>query len=111
MALIQCPECQREISSAAAACPGCGHPIRMISSQQRPMSSGPPVAAAQWSPGIAALLSFVIPGAGQMYKGAIGAGIVWFICTSIGYVLLIVPGLILHLICIFHAASGDPSRS
>ena len=27
MALILCPECEREVSSAAAACPGCGHPI------------------------------------------------------------------------------------
>ena len=27
MALIQCSECQREVSSKAAACPGCGAPI------------------------------------------------------------------------------------
>lgn len=27
MALIQCPECKREVSSAAEACPQCGHPI------------------------------------------------------------------------------------
>src|SRR5580704_6119878 len=27
MALIKCPECQREISERAAACPYCGHPI------------------------------------------------------------------------------------
>lgn len=25
--LIKCPECNREISSAAACCPGCGYPI------------------------------------------------------------------------------------
>ena len=28
MPLIQCPECQREVSDAAANCPGCGHPIQ-----------------------------------------------------------------------------------
>lgn len=27
MALIRCPECQREISDRAQACPGCGHPL------------------------------------------------------------------------------------
>jgi len=28
MALIHCPECRREVSDQAAACPGCGHPIK-----------------------------------------------------------------------------------
>lgn len=28
MALIQCPECGREVSDQALACPGCGGPIR-----------------------------------------------------------------------------------
>ena len=27
MALIRCPECNREISDQAAACPGCGYPL------------------------------------------------------------------------------------
>ena len=27
MALIKCPECEREVSDAAVACPGCGYPI------------------------------------------------------------------------------------
>lgn len=29
MALIPCPECKREVSDKAPACPGCGHPIAM----------------------------------------------------------------------------------
>jgi uncharacterized membrane protein YvbJ len=29
MSLIPCPECGREISIAAEACPGCGHPNRV----------------------------------------------------------------------------------
>lgn len=28
MALMACPECRREISDQAHACPGCGYPIR-----------------------------------------------------------------------------------
>jgi uncharacterized paraquat-inducible protein A len=28
VALIKCPECGTEVSSEAAACPKCGHPLR-----------------------------------------------------------------------------------
>jgi hypothetical protein len=28
MSLMSCPECKKEISSAAASCPSCGHPLR-----------------------------------------------------------------------------------
>jgi hypothetical protein len=28
MALVKCPECAREISQEAFACPGCGKPLR-----------------------------------------------------------------------------------
>jgi len=28
MALIRCPECQREVSDRAYTCPSCGHPLR-----------------------------------------------------------------------------------
>jgi len=28
MALVQCPACKKDISSEAAACPGCGHPMQ-----------------------------------------------------------------------------------
>lgn len=27
MALIKCPECDKEVSSKASSCPSCGHPI------------------------------------------------------------------------------------
>ncbi len=30
MALMRCPECEKEISSKAAACPSCGHPIAPV---------------------------------------------------------------------------------
>lgn len=28
MALKNCPECEKEVSSEAAACPHCGHPLK-----------------------------------------------------------------------------------
>lgn len=28
MALVRCPECGRDVSTQASACPGCGHPLQ-----------------------------------------------------------------------------------
>jgi TM2 domain-containing membrane protein YozV len=56
--------------------------------------------------GVAAVLSLVIPGAGQMYRGRIAAGLLWLFATAGGYLLCVVPGLVLHLLCIFKAARG-----
>lgn len=64
----------------------------------------------RWEPGIAALLSILIPGAGQIYKGQPINGLVWFILTIGGYIAFIVPGVVLHLCCILGAAMGDPYR-
>ena len=33
MALIRCPECNREISDKATACPGCGYPLNSPSQE------------------------------------------------------------------------------
>ena len=33
MALIKCPECQKDVSSAANTCPNCGYPIREYADQ------------------------------------------------------------------------------
>lgn len=40
MALIACPECQREISSRAPACPHCGYPVKAsLSTSTEPVES------------------------------------------------------------------------
>jgi hypothetical protein len=67
--------------------------------------------ATAWNPGIAAVLSLVIPGAGQMYKGQIGNGLVWLVIVVIGYMAFVGPGVVLHLCCIIGAASGRPTSS
>ena len=40
MALIDCPECGREISSSAASCPNCGYPLRGLPSRRCPECGG-----------------------------------------------------------------------
>ncbi|HYC78763.1 MAG TPA: hypothetical protein VEI02_14155 [Planctomycetota bacterium] len=53
-------------------------------------------------PAIAAVLSFFLSGAGAVYNGRIGKGVVIFGATVLGY-FLIIPGLILHLWAIYDA--------
>lgn len=42
MALIKCPECGKEFSDRAAACPNCGCPVEAISENEKEEISGTP---------------------------------------------------------------------
>lgn len=57
------------------------------------------------SPVLAAVLSFLVPGAGQLYTGNVGTAILWFLFVGAGY-FLILPGIFLHLLCMATAASA-----
>lgn len=100
---IRCPYCAELVAFAAKKCKHCGEFFDPATRQSRTPRT--------WNPGVAAVLSLVIPGAGQMYKGQIGAGICWLIGTVVGYCLFIVPGLILHIVCIYKAYSDDPTTA
>jgi hypothetical protein len=41
MALVNCPECNKQISDKANACPNCGYPIQSISDNIKPVSEPP----------------------------------------------------------------------
>lgn len=110
MALIKCPECGRAVSSAAANCPQCGYPIQLPQPAPVGNAGGQRPPQPKWNKGVAALLSLIIPGAGQMYKGQVGNGLVWLVFVVIVYAAFNALGLILHLLCIFGAASGDPYK-
>ena len=69
-----------------------------------------PAPPARWNPGIAALLSLVIPGAGQMYKGQVVNGLVWLVFVAGGYMAFVLPGSVLHLLRIIRARMGDPRK-
>lgn len=58
------------------------------------------------SPGIAAVLSVVIPGLGQVYNGNLFTGALWFAAVSFGYWAILVPGLFLHGISVWCAYRG-----
>ncbi len=57
------------------------------------------------NPGLAAVFSLFIPGAGQLYTGRFVAAILWFLVVTAGYALLL-PGLILHVLCVVSAAAS-----
>lgn len=54
-------------------------------------------------PSTAAFLSFLIPGWGQMRRGRRIEGLIWLISVVAGYFLFILPGLILHVLCMIEA--------
>ena len=55
------------------------------------------------SPGIAAVLSVVIPGLGQLYAGRLFAGAMWCLGTAVAYWAILLPGFIVHALCVWSA--------
>ena len=72
-------------------------PFRPLRPIARPLS-GP-------SPVLAAALTALVPGAGHLYAGRIGAAVLWFLVVGLGYALIL-PGLVLHLFSIASAAAA-----
>lgn len=68
-----------------------------------------------WNPGVAAVLSFFVPGLGQIYKGRIWDGLGWLIMILWFYIFspfilhpaCIFIGFALHIICIFVGYFGS----
>ena len=134
--IVTCIHCRKrfrvgdEHAGRSAYCPNCGTALEIPIVERdetptaRPIpqpiaSATPPAPSPQvhitvgraWSPGVAALLSFLLPGLGQLYKGQPFNGLAWFVITLIGYICLVVPGIILHLCCIVGASMGDPYKN
>ena len=57
-------------------------------------------------PGVAAVLSVLIPGLGQVYNGRLGAGALWFLAAGFGYWAILVPGFLIHAASVWCAYRG-----
>jgi len=55
------------------------------------------------SPGVAAVLSVLLPGLGQVYAGRMLAGALWFLVTGFAYWAILLPGFLAHALCIWSA--------
>jgi hypothetical protein len=96
-----CPFCAETILADAKKCKHCGE---FLDETIRPKTTLPPIRNAP-SAGVAAVLSLFIPGAGQLYLGWTGGGITYLLLTIGGYLIFVLPGLLLHFISIIDAAS------
>lgn len=55
------------------------------------------------SPGLAAVLSVLLPGLGHVYTGNLLAGGLWFLAASFGYWAVLVPGFLIHVASVWTA--------
>lgn len=123
---MRCPFCSEVIIVGAKKCKHCHEyldytirEVQSLRSQQSQMQQQLQVntalspivqqqaAMAHWNsttPTQAAVLSFFVPGLGQMCSGRVPAGLLWMMFTCLGYVCFIVPGIVLHILCVINAA-------
>ena len=103
-----CSSCGKEITEGTKFCPSCGKAVASEAPSQVQSQSVQTPAQIK-NPGIAALLSFFISGAGQIYNGQVGTGIFCFICVTVlffaGFVypLIMVIALVLWIFLIYDA--------
>ena len=82
-----CPSCGEKIDEKAEICPKCGVRVKELPAQP----------TVQKSAGLAVVLSFFIPGLGQIYNGQIGKGILFIIVGAIlAFTMVVLIGFILY---------------
>lgn len=110
----QCSYCAETIKAEAIICRFCNRDLNTGELSQTGNTNQPVIVQGapqrMWSPGVAIVLSLLIPGAGQMYKGQVIKGLLLLAVTAIGYAAFVIPGILLHLLCIFDAGTGNPYK-
>lgn len=74
MPLIKCPECGKEISSAAAACPNCGHPAALVETPRQPATPPPKSNRIGTVQGLLMIVGASVVGCLVMFNAELGGG-------------------------------------
>ena len=110
---VACPYCGEPIRQGVAKCRHCHEILDLDLADER--REPEPLA---YNPGIAAVLSFLIPGLGQLYKTQVLTGLAWFGVVQTLYAVgllgtmvcliglpVLMLAVVMHLFCIVGAAS------
>jgi DNA-directed RNA polymerase subunit M/transcription elongation factor TFIIS len=95
---VRCPYCKESIVQGAIKCKHCGETIEKTYREFKQNQ------IKQAYNGVSAVLSLLIPGSGQVYKGQPVNGLAWLITVPVCYVLFIPFGLFAHACCVFGAS-------
>lgn len=102
-----CPECGEELEGSPRFCPSCGAELRGGGGGRVGGAGVVQVTVGTKSPGLAAVLSFLISGLGQIYVGRIGRGIAillgGIVIAAISFFLLFIPMIIYWIWNIYDA--------
>ena len=104
--IATCCFCKSQVQPDVLKCLQCGEFLNVAARQQHLYNTAPE----KWNRGVAAVLSFLFPGVGQIYKGQIVNGFCFMVATILGYFCFIIPGLIFHLCSIIGATMGDTKQ-
>jgi len=56
---------------------------------------------------LAALLSLIIPGLGQCYKGFVFGGFMWLFLILVSASFFLIPAIVLYVLCVLDAITPD----
>ncbi|MBM3269015.1 MAG: TM2 domain-containing protein [Candidatus Sericytochromatia bacterium] len=78
---MRCETCRRRIARSHENCPHCGARVTSLTTG----GATDLIVAERKSPPAAALMSFFLPGLGQLYVGQTGKGVLFFVLLVLGF--------------------------
>lgn len=106
--MVYCSKCGTGTEDTASFCSKCGASLAGGANPNSPVTVI--VNGTNANPILAGILSFLIPGLGQVYNGQFIEAVVWFFMTGLGYLFFVLPGLILHICSIIAAYRSNQRK-